>query len=172
MLLFKTTDKVIFPSLFLLNCVFIFVTIVEAFKFDILSTVPQNVDRNYSKNVNIETYNVGEGRIFSSTTLVVNNSTVIRAVTFIIGSLLIFLPLLMVALLKLDTFEEGMEYESGAETYSGDFSSDGYAREGSKDKKRKRKVQTKIKTDNSTSKTKTLKRGSKSKFLFIQRLLM
>ena len=138
MLLFKTTDKVIFQSLFLLNSAFIFVTIVEGFKFDVLSTVRQSADRNYSNDVDIEmSENVGEGRIFSSTTLVVNNSTVIRAVTFIIGSLLIFLPLLLVALLKLDTFGEEMEYESGAATYSGDFSSDGYGREDSKDKKRK-----------------------------------
>ena len=52
---------------------------------------------------------VGEARIYS-TTLVVNNSTVIRAVTFIIGSLLIMLPLLMVALLKLEHLDDAFGF--------------------------------------------------------------
>jgi len=165
---FKTTDKVIYFTLFSLKCVFVFFTMVDSLNFDILSSDPQNVDQYFSNNVDLVKNDVEEGRIFSSTTLVVNNSTVIRAVTFIIGSLLIFLPLLMVALLKLNTLEDDMVYESVAATYSGDFSSNGWE-EGS-DKKRKRKFQTKSKTDDVTAKNKNLKNGSLSKF-FLTRVL-
>lgn len=74
---------------------FVSVSLVGVGCFDFSSFLPDSRLRDEAKSGS------GEARIYS-TTLVVNNSTVIRAVTFIIGSLLIMLPLLMVALLKLE----------------------------------------------------------------------
>lgn len=124
--------------------------IVDAFNFDAkptfgLQKVPANVDKE-------------EGRLFYSSTLVVNNSTVIRAVTFIIGSLLIFLPILLVVALKLGMGDEGggtgyghhdSSYHEPVSTYSGDFGHDGFKSDwdefGWNKNKRKRKSQQKTK---------------------------
>jgi hypothetical protein len=121
-------------------CLHCFV-IVDAFNFNAATSLfgSPNVDSNVDKE---------EGRLFYSSTLVVNNSTVIRAVTFIIGSLLIFLPILLVVALKLGMGEEGggtgychsgSGYHEPVSTYSGNFGHDGF--------KRKRKSQEKTKNE-------------------------
>ena len=62
-------------------------SLVGAGSFDFSSLL---TDRRVNDADDVDSDVVGEARIYS-TTLVVNNSTVIRAVTFIIGSLLIML---------------------------------------------------------------------------------
>ena len=92
-------------------------SLVGAGSFDFSSLL---TDRRVNDVDNVDSDVVGEARIYS-TTLVVNNSTVIRAVTFIIGSLLIMLPLLMVALLKLEHLDDAFGFSP--EPYGGSHSS-------------------------------------------------
>ena len=115
---------------------FSFISFVEAFSFNV---GPRNLDRFYNLTNNVDKAEEGDERIFSSTTLVVNNSTVIRAITFIIGSLLIFLPLLLVAGLKMGEEGGGGYGYSEGSSYHGDFSRFGDGWEEYQSKKRKRK---------------------------------
>ena len=119
---------------------FSFISLVESFS---LNVGPRNLDRFNNLTNNVDKSEEGEERIFSSTTLVVNNSTVIRAITFIIGSLLIFLPLLLVAGLKMGEEGSGGYGYSGGSSYHDDFSRFGDGWEEYRPKKRKRKFGTK-----------------------------
>ena len=115
----RTTSPKVNVSLFQIFSVVCFVSLslVGAGSFDFSSLL---TDRRVNDVDNVDSDVVGEARIYS-TTLVVNNSTVIRAVTFIIGSLLIMLPLLMVALLKLEHLDDAFGFSP--EPYGGSHSS-------------------------------------------------
>ena len=115
-------------------------SIIQAVSFNV---GPRNMERFVNLTSNVDKAEDGEERIFSSTTLVVSNSTVIRAITFIIGSLLIFLPLLLVAGLKMGEQSGGgygYSAHGGGTPYHGDSSSYGDGWEEYQSKKRKRKL--------------------------------
>ena len=95
--LFYNVNNFIFTPLtclLFLSCL----SLVNSYGIDVLSLTSQNV----SKKVDAD---VGNARLYT-TTLVVNSSTVINIVTFVIGSLLIVLPLLFVIALKLENFDD------------------------------------------------------------------
>ena len=95
--LFYNVNNFIFTPLtclLFLSCL----SLVNSNAIDVLSLTSQNV----SKKVDVD---VGNARLYT-TTLVVNSSTVINIVTFVIGSLLIVLPLLFVIALKLENFDD------------------------------------------------------------------
>ena len=95
--LFYNVNNFIFTPLtclLFLSCL----SLVNSNAIDVLSLTSQNV----SKKVDVD---VGKARLYT-TTLVVNSSTVISIVTFVIGSLLIVLPLLFVIALKLENFDD------------------------------------------------------------------
>ena len=95
--LFYNVNNFIFTPLtclLFLSCL----SLVNSYGIDVLSLTSQNV----SKKVDAD---VGNARLYT-TTLVVNSSTVISIVTFVIGSLLIVLPLLFVIALKLENFDD------------------------------------------------------------------
>lgn len=95
--LFYNVNNFIFTPLtclLFLSCL----SLVNSNAIDVLSLTSQNV----SKKVDAD---VGNARLYT-TTLVVNSSTVISIVTFVIGSLLIVLPLLFVIALKLENFDD------------------------------------------------------------------
>ena len=95
--LFYNVNNFIFTPLtclLFLSCL----SLVNSNAIDVLSLTSQNV----SKKVDVD---VGNARLYT-TTLVVNSSTVISIVTFVIGSLLIVLPLLFVIALKLENFDD------------------------------------------------------------------
>ena len=95
--LFYNVNNFIFTPLtclLFLSCL----SLVNSNAIDVLSLTSQNV----SKKVDVD---VGNARLYT-TTLVVNSSTVINIVTFVIGSLLIMLPLLFVIALKLENFDD------------------------------------------------------------------